>query len=98
MSKGSSRPVGRRAVALSLLAALAGCSGPQSLSTAMRSEDKQAYAQALAKHPNSPRDAFFAWKVSDGADAGKHADAAGDAELSETKNRLPNDDWPCQFW
>jgi mono/diheme cytochrome c family protein len=92
MIKDSSRPVVRRAVAWGLLAALAGCSGPQSLSTATRPEDKQAYAQALAKHPNSPRDAFFAWKVSEGADAGKHADAASDEELSETKNPFSRKD------
>ena len=92
MSKDSSRPVARLAVSLGLLAAVAGCSGPQSLSTATRSEDKRAYAQALAKHPNSPRDAFFAWKVSDRADAGKHADAASDAELSETKNPFSRKD------
>ncbi len=62
-----------------------GCSGPQPLSVAIRPVDEQGYRQSLNQHPQSPRDAYFTWKlVTEGGSI--ETIARDDAQLSATKN------------
>jgi len=62
-----------------------GCSGPQPLSVAIRPIDEQGYQQYLNQHPQSPRDAYFAWKS---ATEGGSIETVtqNDAQLGVTKN------------
>ena len=70
-----------------------GCSGPQPLSVAIRPVDEQGYQPYLDQHPQSPRDAYFAWKAStDGRPI--DAIAQADAQMSTTKNPFDAHDDP----
>lgn len=51
--------IGVSAVSMSLIH---GCSGPQPLSVAIRPADETAYNQFLQMSPQSPKQAFYAWK------------------------------------
>lgn len=62
-----------------------GCSGPQSLSTAIRPADEQIYQQFLEKHAQSPRTAFYEWKAGT-TNRPIAAVEQADQELSTTRN------------
>lgn len=64
---------------------VAGCSGPQPLSMAIRPADEAAYMQSLKQNANSPRQAFFALKSREsGKSIPEHEQL--DAQLSSTGN------------
>jgi len=52
---------------------------------AIRASDEQAYAASLAKHPDSPRDAFYAWKADEQNQTIEQVIDA-DRSLSTTRN------------
>lgn len=64
---------------------VAGCSGPQPLSVAIRPADEAAYVQSLAAHANSPKRAFFALKASDTSQSIAQLEEL-DRQLSTTSN------------
>lgn len=70
---------------VTLMIVVTGCSGPWPLSVAVRPADKEAYLDFLRRHPESPREAFFAWKASYQGESVERV-RQSDAEISTTKN------------
>ena len=64
---------------------VAGCSGPQPLTVAIRPADESAYTQALSQQGNSPKQAFLSLKARDSGRPIAELDQL-DAQLSTTSN------------